>query len=177
MATLDGKPIVRRPVEAALASRARPVIVVVGHAQAAVVAALAGLPATLTLNPDYDTGIASSLSAGLAATPAEADGLVVLLGDMPNVCARLIDDLIDAFEARPAARAVVPIKDGGRGNPVLLARELFEHAMRLKGDEGARRLLAALDPREVVEIVRDGSDVTFDIDTPDDLAAARHLQR
>ena len=95
---------------------------------------------------------------------------------MPNVAPRLIDDLIDAFEARPTAHAVAPIREGRRGNPVLLARTLFEEAMRLVGDEGARRLLVALDPRAVTEIAA-ASDVSFDVDTPDDLAAARRTKK
>ena len=176
VAKLDGKPIVRRVVEAALTSRARPVIVVVGHARGAVEAALAGSTATLAFNRDFDTGIASSLRIGLAATPAEADGAVVLLGDMPNVAPGLIDDLIGAFEAQPTARAVTPIREGRRGNPVLIARALFEQAMRLVGDEGARRLLVALDPRAVIDIAA-ATDVSFDVDTPDDLALARRVKK
>jgi molybdenum cofactor cytidylyltransferase len=173
VAKLDGEPIVRRVVDAALASRARPVVVVVGHARGAVEAALAGLPARFAFNADFETGIASSLRAGLAATPGETEGAVVLLGDMPNVAARLIDDLIDAFDSRPGASAVAPFREGRRGNPVLIARRLFGRAMRLTGDQGARRLLAALDARDVVEIAAGNLDVTLDIDTPDDLAAAR----
>ncbi len=94
---------------------------------------------------------------------------------MPDVAPRLIDDLIAAFEARPTAQAVAPIRDGRRGNPVLLARTLFKEAMRLVGDEGARRLLLALEPRAVTEIAA-ASDVVFDVDTPDDLAAARRTK-
>ena len=175
-ARLDGKPLVRRVVEAALATRARPVIVVVGHASGAVEAALAGAPATIAFNPDFETGLASSLRIGLAATPADADGAVVLLGDMPNIAPPLIDDLIGAFEARPAARAVAPIRDGRRGNPVLIARALFDEAMRLVGDQGARGLLAALEPGAVIDIAA-ASDVSFDVDTPDDLAAARRAKK
>ena len=177
VAMLDDEPIVRRVVEAALASRARPVLVVVGHARSVVEAALAGLPARFAFNPDFETGIASSLRAGLAAMPGDAGGAVVLLGDMPYVAARLIDELIDGFNSRPTVCAVAPIKDGRRGNPVLIARRLFERAMRLAGDEGARHLLAALDRREVVEIAAAGLDVTFDIDTPADLAAARRAKK
>jgi molybdenum cofactor cytidylyltransferase len=171
VARFGGKPIVRRVVEAALASRARPAVVVVGHARGAVEAALAGLPAAITFNPDFESGIASSLRAGLAATPAEAGGAVVLLGDMPSVAPSLIDDLIRAFEARPAVRAVVPVLEGRRGNPVLIARALFEPAMRLVGDEGARRLLTVLDPGDVLEITAADGDVILDIDTPGDLAS------
>ena len=176
VAKLDGVPIVRRVVEAALASRARPVIVVVGHACGAVEAALAGAPATIAFNPDFETGIAASLRTGLTATPADADGAVVLLGDMPNVAPRLIDDLIGAFEARPAALAVSPVREGRRGNPVLIGRALFDQAMQLIGDEGARRLLVSLDPGAVIDIAST-ADVAFDVDTPDDLALARRVKK
>jgi molybdenum cofactor cytidylyltransferase len=174
VAMLGGKPIVLRVVEAALASRARPVIVVVGHARGAVEAALGGLPVTIVFNPDYATGLASSLRTGLTAAPADAGGALVLLGDMPNVEARLVDALIGALEARPNAQAIAPAEGGRRGNPVLLGRRLFEPARRLEGDEGARRLLASLKESDVVEIdPPPGSDVSFDVDTPSDLVAAR----
>ena len=176
VAMLAGKPIVLRVVEAALASRARPVIVVVGHARRAVEAALGGLPVAIVFNPDYGTGLASSVRAGLTATPTDAGGAVVLLGDMPNVEARLVDALIGALEARPNAQAIVPAEGGRRGNPVLLGRRLFDRARRLEGDEGARRLLASLKESDVVEIdPPSGSDVAFDVDTPSDLAAARRV--
>jgi molybdenum cofactor cytidylyltransferase len=175
VAKLEGRPIVRWVVDAALASRAAPVVVVVGHARGAVEAALESSPATIAFNPESEAGIASSLKVGLAATPPDCDGAVVLLGDMPNVAPRLIDDLIAAFEARPTAQAVAPIRAGRRGNPVLLARTLFEEAMRLVGDEGARRLLLALSPAAVTELAA-ASDMSFDIDTPGDLAVARRTK-
>ena len=173
VARLDGKPIVRSVVEAALASRAGPVIVVVGHAQGAVEAALAGLPAVIATNPDYASGLASSLRAGLSAAPADAEASLILLGDMPRVSAQLIDALIDAFEAGPQALAVLPVTRGRRGNPVLLSRKLFNRARRLEGDEGARRLLAGLVDGSVVEISAPGSDAIFDVDAPSDLAVTR----
>jgi molybdenum cofactor cytidylyltransferase len=173
VAGLSGKPIVRRVVEAALESRARPVIVVVGHARESVEAALTGLAAGIALNPDFETGVASSLRVGLSAMPADVAAAVVLLGDMPNVGAALIDRLIDAFEAASQARAVAPVQNGRRGNPVLLARTMFEAAMRLDGDEGARRLIGELNAGQIIEIEAAGSDASFDVDTPEDLAAAR----
>jgi molybdenum cofactor cytidylyltransferase len=169
VARLDGKPVVRHVVEAALASRARPVVVVVGHARGAVEAALARLSVMIVFNPDYATGLASSLRAGLTAAPTDVGGALMLLGDMPRVEAALIDALIDAFETRPNAQAVAPAHGGRRGNPVLLSRTLFERAGALEGDEGARRLLATLPEGDIVEIAAAGSGVAFDVDTPSDL--------
>ena len=172
---LDGKPIVRRVVEAALATKARPLVVVSGYARDSVEAAIADLDISVAFNPKFASGLASSLNAGLAAMPREVAGALVLLGDMPWIEPRLADALIDAFLARQDALAAVPSREGRRGNPVLLGRGLFESAMCLTGDEGARRLIGALNPSELVEVEAPNMGVTFDIDTPDDLAAARRL--
>ena len=173
MAKLDGKPIVRRVGEAALASKARPVVLVTGYQRDVVEAALSDLDVTIAFNPDFSSGIASSLKAGLAAMPPDVAGALVLLGDMPQVGAPLIDALIDAFIARKDPLAAAPSHKGRRGNPVLLGRRLFERAMNLEGDEGARRLIDGLAPGEFVEVATQDRAVSFDIDSPDDLAAAR----
>ena len=173
VAKLDGKPIVRRVVEAALATKARPLVVITGYARDSVEAAVADLDVGLTFNPKFASGLASSLKAGLAAMPADAAGALVLLGDMPWIEPPLIDALIDAFLAQEGALAAAPSRAGRRGNPVLLGRGLFEAAMRLSGDEGARGLIAALGASELVDVEAPDTGVTFDIDTPEDLAAAR----
>jgi molybdenum cofactor cytidylyltransferase len=167
VAKLDGEPIVRRVVRAALAARTRPVVVVVGHAREAVETALSGLAVQIAFNPDFASGVASSLRTGLTALAPKIDGAVILLGDMPKVEPTLIDALVEAFDARPEAAVAVPMRgDGQRGNPVLLGRKLFYPAMRLSGDEGARRLLASLPLTELIEVPANSWDLSFDVDTP-----------
>jgi molybdenum cofactor cytidylyltransferase len=175
VAKLDGKPLVRRVAEAAVAAKARPVVVVTGYARSSVEEAVADLDVELAFNPNFASGLASSLKAGLAAMPRDVMGALVLLGDMPWIEPRLIDALINAFLARKDALAAVPLREGRRGNPVLLGRGLFEAAIRLTGDEGARRLIGALSAGELVEVEASDRGVTFDIDTADDLAAARRF--
>lgn len=177
IAALANKPLVRRVAEAALASRANPVVVVTGHAREAVEAALADLPVVFTHNPDFASGLASSLKAGVAALPRGGAGALVLLGDMPGIETGLIDRLIAAFVARPLALAAAPVHAGRRGNPVLLSRALFPALLRLEGDEGARGLLGKADPLAIVEVEAESDGVTVDIDTPSELAAARNLLR
>lgn len=176
VARVDGEPIVRRVALAALASRTRPVVAVVGHAREAVEGALAGLPIDVAFNPEFASGLASSLRTGLAGLPPAVAGAVILLGDMPRVEPALIDALIEAFTAHPHVLAAAPIQKERRGNPVLLSRALFPAAMRLSGDEGARPLLSGLDPTQLIEVMADGWDASFDVDTPCDLETAdRHL--
>jgi len=176
VASLDGKPLARHAAEAALGSRARPVVVVTGCAREAVEAALAGLPLAFVHNPDFASGMASSLHAGVAALPADVAGALIVLGDMPRIEAATLDSLIEAFAARTHALAAAPVHAGRRGNPVLLSRALFPALARLAGDEGARRLIGEADPRGVVEVEIESDGVTFDIDTPGELAAARDLR-
>ena len=75
LAEIGGKPLVRIAADQAVASRAKPVIVVTGHEREKVEAALKGLPVRLVHNPDYAEGLGTSLKAGIAAVPEEADAL------------------------------------------------------------------------------------------------------
>jgi molybdenum cofactor cytidylyltransferase len=164
VAAWRGKPLVRHAVEAALASRARPVIVVTGHADSEVRAALAGLDVTFVHNADFARGLSTSLATGLAATPARCDGALVLLADMPEVRADILDQLIASFAAHPQAAAVVPTHQGARGNPALLGRALFEKAQHLQGDRGARALIEAAG-EAVIEMCVSEPSVRLDLDT------------
>jgi molybdenum cofactor cytidylyltransferase len=172
LADFGGKPMVRRVTEMALASRARPVLVVTGHMAAEVGAALAGLDVTPIANPDYATGLASSLKAGIRAVPADCDGALVLLGDMPRIGVEHVDRLIEAFAAAPDT-VVVPVHKGRQGNPVLWPRRYFGELLRLEGDAGAKRLIAAL-PELVREVEVGDAAIFADVDTPEALAQIRY---
>lgn len=166
---LFGKPLVRHVAEAALASRARPVFVVIGHAAAQIENALGTLELSFVSNPEYRSGLTSSLKAGIKALPETAAGTLVLLADMPYVSASLVDRLIQAFEdsARPPL-AVVPVRRGRRGNPALISRDLFDPIKRLEGDRGARDLLEAAGDK-VLECLIDDEAIEIDIDTKERL--------
>jgi molybdenum cofactor cytidylyltransferase len=171
-ADLAGKPMVRWVVEAALASRARPVLVVTGHQAADVRAALAGLAVTFVDNPDYAAGLSSSLKAGIRAVPPSADGALVLLGDMPRITAAHLDRLLAAFAESEGRAIVVPTHATARGNPVLWPRACFAEMLQLEGDAGARRLFAV--HAERIRDVDLGTDAVFaDVDTPEALAEVR----
>ncbi len=169
IATIDARPLIRHVVEAALGSAATPVIVVTGHAQDHIRAALAGLPVQFVHNAGHANGLAGSLKVGVAAVPPEATGAVVLLGDMPRVTSTHIERVLAQTTLEPDADAVVPIAQGRRGNPVFLSRRLFSAVDRLEGDAGARHLLR--DPRwHVREFALDDPAATLDVDEAGDIA-------
>jgi molybdenum cofactor cytidylyltransferase len=172
LAELEGKKLVRIATEQALASKASGVIVVTGHQADLVEQALAGLDVKFVRNQDFAAGLASSVKAGIAAVPADADGAVICLGDMPQIDAGLIDRLIDDFAADRGHLIVVPVAEGRRGNPVLWSRRFFQELMTLDGDVGARHLIAR-HSEAVAEVAVEGEGAFLDIDTPQALEAAR----
>src|SRR5690606_1252894 len=140
LAELAGRPMVRGVVEAALASRAGSVTVVTGHQAGKVAGVLSDLKVRTVENPDFAEGLSTSLRAGVGALPDDCDAVLVLLGDMPQVSAAVIDRLIAAFDAGAGASIVVPTNGGKRGNPVLWARRYFDALKAVQGDAGARHL-------------------------------------
>src|SRR3546814_5234277 len=104
-----------------MASQAQSLVVVTGHDYAAVEAALPpssgkGRGFTVTHNPDYTSGLASSLRRGLAALPDNIDGVLVCLGDMPRLSPAIVDRLIAAFNPVEGRAICVPTWQGKRGN-------------------------------------------------------------
>lgn len=170
LAEVEGRPMVRRVVEAVQASRASPVIVVTGHEAERVRAVLDGCDVIFVHNSDFAEGISTSLRAGLQSVPASADGVLICLGDMPRVSVTAIDRLIDAFDPQAGAGICVPVHDGKRGNPVLWARRYLAEMREIEGDVGAKHLIGQ-HTDDVREVEIDSDSVLIDIDSPDALAA------
>jgi molybdenum cofactor cytidylyltransferase len=166
-----GTAMVARAADAVLASRARPVIAVLGHQADEVAAALGPRKLRMVRAPDYESGLSASLRAGLAALPAEAEAVLVCLGDMPLVTRNLIDRLLDAYDPDEGNLIVVPTHHGKRGNPVLWDRRFFAEMTALTGDTGARTLLLR-HAEHVVEVESETDEVLLDFDTADTLSPA-----
>ena len=167
---IDGSTIIARAAVAAIASGANPVIVVTGFEADRVEEALRGLDVTFANNPNFDEGMSGSIKTGLLALPANSGGAMILLGDMPEVEARDLKLLMDAFEGREAI--CIPVRDGRRGNPVLWGASYFAEMMGLSGDVGAKQLIAK-HQAHVTEVPVGSDGIFADVDTPADLAWLR----
>ncbi len=141
---------------------ADPVVVVTG-------AAPVGLPGVITVaNPDWRTGMGSSLAAGLRAVPPGPAAAVIALVDQPLVGAAAVQRLIGAHAA--GAGVAVAAYHGQPRNPVLIAREHWPEVISLAvGDVGARPFLRA-HPELVTLVECADTGRPDDIDTPADLA-------
>jgi molybdenum cofactor cytidylyltransferase len=166
---IGGRPLVARAVDAALEAKARPVVVVLGPDSGRVLAPIADRGIVAVHNPDWATGLSSSIRVGLAALLAAGpflDAVLVAPCDQPALSAEVILRLAAAH--RSGGRIAAARYGGRNGAPAIFGREHFGALAGLSGDEGARRLLNA-DPATVsaVELPELGAD----IDTPEDYAA------
>ena len=169
---VDGVPMVRHAAMTALASRARPVLVVTGHQQAEVTAALKGLDVQLTHNPRFSEGLSTSLAAGIGALPRGLDGALIALADMPGVRPEHLDKLMAAFAPKEGRAICIAMHEGKRGNPVLFAAPMFAELAALSGDTGARYLIGQ-HQEQITEVEIGSPAVLMDVDTPEALAALR----
>ncbi|MBK8907102.1 MAG: molybdopterin-binding/glycosyltransferase family 2 protein [Rhodospirillales bacterium] len=183
LAEVGGEPMVVGVLRQVLEASARPVVVVTGHEQERVATVLArsgvGDDFWIVYNPEYEEGLSTSLHRGLAALPADVDGVAVCLGDMPEVEAGVLHRLIAAFDPHEGRAICVPTWSGKRGNPVIIASRFFAEIRAISGDVGARSLIGE-HPEDVAEVAMDdlphGAGILQDVDTPEDLRALPRRQ-
>lgn len=157
---LDGERLVDRAVRLLTDGGCRPAIVVAG-------AVALDVPGVFVVpNPDWRTGMGSSLRAGLDALPAEVTAAVVTLVDTPWLGAEAVRRLVAAHSG--GAQLAVATYAGEPGHPVLLGREHWDGVRGgATGDVGARAYLRGRS--DVTEVDCTGTGVPSDIDTPEDL--------
>jgi len=161
---VNGRTLAERGAELLRSGGADPLLIVTGAAQV-------HLLGTQTVdNPDWRTGMGSSLRAALRALTGTQDvsAVVVALADQPLVGPEAVARLIAAYRA--GASVVVAAYDGQPRNPVLFAREHWPEVIATAaGDTGARAFLRAR--ADLVTLVECGdTGRPDDIDTPADLA-------
>lgn len=169
---VDGKPMLASVLDAVAASECCATVVVTGHETDKISPVLSGRDLLAVHNPNFAEGLSTSLKAGLRALPPDLDGVLVLLGDMPRVTPAHIARLAAAFNPLEGRAIIVPTCDGRRGNPVLWSAEFIPVMLALEGDRGARPLFDEFADRLAEVEMADGA-VLLDIDTPDELAAAK----
>ncbi|MDN3920574.1 nucleotidyltransferase family protein [Roseateles violae] len=157
-----------RTLRHAIESRMR-VVVVTTPAFAPAVGKLVAARDVLEL-PELDdrgrpnpVGMGHSIAAGVAAS-GDADGWLIVPADMPLLTSASMRAVADALEQFPVAYAQYR---GRQGHPVGFSAELYSELVALRGDEGARRLIARY-PAQAVEL--DDPGVLVDVDTAEDLA-------
>lgn len=172
LATLGGRPLVCWVVDAAQAAHLSPIQVVGPNSVDALRDAVSESTATVVPNPESSWGIATSIACGLRSLAEQDDveAAVLLHADQPLVSADLVSMLLASYRRLPM-HAVIASFRGTLAPPVLAARALWPELSALRGDNGGKQVIMR-DPARVAVLELDQGP-PFDIDTQQDLAAAR----
>ncbi len=178
LAPYRGRPLIAAALAAAAAAPVREIVVVLGAEAdtlaSAVQHAASGIGVRTVVAEHWMRGLSASLQAGVAALPADAGGVFVFLGDMPEIPPEVLGPLREAVLRGAAAAA--PVYADRRGHPVVLGRALLHRVAEIAGDQGAGGLLRALGPALTL-IPTEHPGVLFDVDRPADLNARFRIGR
>ncbi len=168
LAKIDGKPMIRKVVEAALNSKVDEVIVVLGWEAKKISEVLADLPCRLVVNKDYGRGQSSSVKAGLREVGDATRAILVLPGDMAKMNSPSINVVVEEYN-HTKMPIIVAAHKGRLGHPILLTKDLFSEVEQI--DEETFGLKAVVKRHESeMRLVETGSEsVLRDVDTPEDL--------
>ncbi|HWD84158.1 MAG TPA: nucleotidyltransferase family protein [Solirubrobacteraceae bacterium] len=158
LAEIDGRPLLQYAVDALVAvPELDPVIVVLGAHAGRLQAGVEFGRARTVLCADWAAGLSASLRCGVAAQPG-AQRVLVALGDTPGLTPAVVERMLTAQPGTRACYGGIP------GHPVLLGPEQLAGLDTLRGDVGARELLAGSDTIECGDLASGA-----DVDTPADL--------
>jgi molybdenum cofactor cytidylyltransferase len=164
---LGGEPLVRRTVRQICDAGFDEVLVIVGHEQEKVLAALEGLPIRHALNTAFETGMGSSFRAAVERL-GDCDAAMFALGDQPFVTTKEYRFLLETYRQRTPR--IVSVRYGDvTAPPHLFSRELLPELAQLT--HGARSVLDR--HREETIVLQFPSELLQDIDTPEDYERAR----
>jgi CTP:molybdopterin cytidylyltransferase MocA len=166
---IEGRPMLELVVAQANASKLDEVVVVLGAVADEIRPRVNFGRAGILINPDHNSGMASSLKAGLNHLAPAVDRVVVMLGDQPHVRAPLLDELLELHMTSGLPAAALSF-DGLLHPPVVLKRDLWADLMSLEGDVGCRAVIRAR-PELVAPLPVEGNlRHPVDVDTPEDYA-------
>jgi len=158
--------LLRHAVETALASRCRPVVVVLGARADDCLESIADLPIRASINDQWEAGMGTSIAAGLALLEKDKigpDAVLLMLCDQPHLTAEHLNRLTDAFAG--GAEIAASEYEDVTGVPALFARAFFNELSSLDPAQGAKPLLAKYADRVARIPFPEGQ---VDIDTPAD---------
>lgn len=159
-----GKTILEWVVDTVVSASVTEVIVVTGHEDRQIRDILSSYPVRVAYNPEFASGISTSIRRGILATQPTAEGFMICLADMPAIKPSTYTLLLEVFSQQEQPAIVVASASGRRGNPVIFHRDFRGELLQLRGDQGAKSIIE-LHPDLVVEVDTQDEGIFLDIDT------------
>lgn len=163
----EGKTLLRRAVETAIATDCKPVVVVLGANFNQMLAEIGDLRVDVCHNTDWRKGLSSSLQCGLENLlnlNPKLDAFIATLADQPFVSKDNLLELKNKF--LESKKSIIAAKYNGIvGVPALFAKRIFKEFAEISGDKGAKTIIEkhrkSLDTLDLPE-------AALDIDTKED---------
>ncbi len=170
---IDGEALLTRQTRAAVSSGA-PVYVTLPSGASERRATIEVFPVKFVEVDDWEDGMSASIATGVGAIGDDADGVMILPADMPEITGADIGTVIAAFKQAPTGIHRATAVDGTPGHPVVFPDRMFPALMALTGDQGARALLKTVHVRSVA---LPHQHAITDLDTPEDWTRWRKKTR
>ncbi|NLB51526.1 MAG: nucleotidyltransferase family protein [Syntrophomonadaceae bacterium] len=166
---VNGSVIIEKTIAVLMESPISNITIVLGNCSNEIMKALEYYPVNFIYNPDYESGMSSSIKCGIkwAAEQSDIEAVLVILGDMPFIKNDTISFLIEEYKKNNSA-IIVPRYKGRNGHPVLFSREMFQYILTIKGDNGAREVINNFSD-QVLFLDVDDPGITIDLDTKQDI--------
>ncbi len=160
---VNGMSIISSTVGVAVESSLDPVRVVLGNDSNTVKRELINYPVSFIHNNNWMEGMATSIVSGME--NLDSDGIMFILGDMPFISSKIINQLVQQFDSN---KIIVPFNNGKRGNPVIFPSHLFSELKKISGDRGAKPLIQKYN-EDVKEVPIQSKAIFQDIDDREEL--------
>lgn len=167
---IAGQSLIERAVKTALGTTFRPVVVVLGANREQIEPELSGLEVKKVFNPDWPTGMGSSIATGLDLLLQQEtliQQVLILVGDQPLLQANTLTALVE-LQSQTQAPLVVSSYTDTLGVPALFTSALFAELIALHGAQGAKALIQKYRNQASIFDFPEGA---LDLDTPEEWAA------
>jgi len=165
---IKGIPLIKLSVKNILASSINELIIVLGH-QKEIIEKLIDKNEKIkfVFNKDFESGMASSIKAGLNHLSEDTEAFFICLGDMPMVNHNIYNQLVKSKDKK---EIIVPTYKGQQGNPVLFDKSIKETVMNITGDVGAKKILE-LNKDKILNLEINDQNITKGFNTLDDFSS------
>ena len=119
----------------------------------------------IVINDDWESGQLSSIQSAIRSLPDGTDGLLLCLIDHPLISKTLVNELIEQYYTTPA-KIVLPVYEARRGHPVIFPATLYEELLQAPADKGARAVVWAHSPADVLELPTNEEGCVLNLNDP-----------
>ncbi len=164
---VDNQPLALKAVQAALKSDASPIFVVTGYQAEELEAELENYDVNIVYNPNYYTGVKTSISLGLKSVPDFCDGAMLIPADMPALTPEFLNKMIAKFKKDQENQLIIAEKDGIKSNPIIWSKSLYAKADLVPENADVR--VVFMEHADYTTLVKASTDELLDVNFQNDL--------